>query len=57
MLLLDREIYEKYGVFPPGMLDKLAADLKQHNDKDLSEKLFGNADALRELVNKFIHCG
>lgn len=57
MLLQDREIYEKYGVFPAGMLDKLAADLKLHNDKDLSEKLFGNADALKELVNKFIHCG
>lgn len=57
MLLKDREIYEKYGVFPKGMIDKLARDLKLHEDKDLSEKLFGNADALRELVNKYIHCG
>lgn len=57
MLLKDREIYEKFGVFPKGMIDKLARDLKSHDDKDLSEKLFGNADALRELVNKYIHCG
>jgi glutamine synthetase len=57
MLLKDRKIYEKHGVFPTGMIDKLASDLKAHNDKDLSEKLFGNADALKKLVNRFIHCG
>jgi glutamine synthetase len=56
-LLKDREIYEKHGVFPPPMIDKLAADLKAHNDYNLSEKLFGNADALKALVNQFIHCG
>ena len=57
VLLKDREIYEKYGVFPPGMIEKLAANLKSYNDKNLSEKLFGNADALKEIVNKYIHCG
>lgn len=57
MLLKDREIYEKYGIFPPKMIDKLANDLKVHNDKNMSEKLFGNADALKEIINKFIHCG
>ncbi|MGE5343403.1 MAG: glutamine synthetase family protein [Candidatus Omnitrophota bacterium] len=56
-LLRDREYYEKYGVFPAGMIDKLSKDLKSHNDKDLSEKLFGQADSLKELVNKFMHCG
>ncbi|HLP59104.1 MAG TPA: hypothetical protein VK186_09750, partial [Candidatus Deferrimicrobium sp.] len=56
-LLKDRDIYEKYGVFPPGMIDKLAKDLKVYNDKNMSEKLFGNADALKDIVNKYIHCG
>jgi glutamine synthetase len=56
-LLKDRHFYEKYGVFPPRMIDKLAADLKAHNDKDLSEKLYGNTAALKELVQRFIHCG
>ncbi|MCP5108043.1 MAG: glutamine synthetase [bacterium] len=56
-LLANREFYERYGIFPPGMIDKLANDLKAHNDKNLSEKLFGNADALKALVEKFIHCG
>ncbi len=57
VLLKDREIYERYGVFPPGMIDKLAKNLKAYNDEKMSEKLFGNADALKEMVNKFIHCG
>jgi glutamine synthetase len=56
-LLEDRDFYEKYGIFPPRMIDKLANDLKIHNDKDMSEKLFGNADALKNVVDKFIHCG
>jgi len=57
VLLKDRKIYEKYGVFPPGMIDKLVNDLKAYDDKDMSEKLFGNADALKEIVDKYIHCG
>jgi glutamine synthetase len=57
MLLKDRKIYERYGIFPPSMIDKLANDLKAYNDKDMSEKLFGNANALKEIVDKFIHCG
>lgn len=56
-LLLDRAHYENNGIFPPGMIDKLADTLKSHNDKNLSEKLFGNADALKQLVDKYIHCG
>lgn len=56
-LLKDRQVYESNGIFPPGMIDKLASTLKAHKDEDMSEKLFGNADALKQLVNKFIHCG
>ncbi|MBN1967779.1 MAG: glutamine synthetase [Candidatus Delongbacteria bacterium] len=56
-LLEDRDFYEKDGIFPPLMIDKLAKDLKAHDDKNLSEKLFGNADALGKLVKKNIHCG
>jgi len=56
-LLENRKIFENHGVFPPGMIDKLAKDLKAHEDKDLSQKLFGNADALKNLVHQYIHCG
>jgi len=57
ILLKERHIYEKNGVFPVEMIDKLVNDLMAHKDKDLSEKLFGNADALKAVVNQFIHCG
>lgn len=56
-LLEQRQYYEKYGIFPKGMIDNLSNDLKAFDDKDLSQKLFGNANALKELVNRYIHCG
>ncbi len=56
-LLKMRRVYERNQVFPPGMIDKLAQELKAYNDQNLSEKLYGNADALRNLVNQFVHCG
>ncbi len=57
MLEKDRKHYEKGNVFPPYMLDKLIEELKSHDDKGLSEKLFGNQEELKKLVDKFIHCG
>jgi len=36
MLLRDRHIYEKDHIFPTRMIDKLASDLKAHNDRDMS---------------------
>ncbi|MBN1196298.1 MAG: glutamine synthetase [Candidatus Aminicenantes bacterium] len=56
-LLAQREIYEKDGVFPADMIDKLAAQLKSYDDKGLSEKLYGNEQELKKLVSRFIHCG
>jgi len=53
----DRHFYEKDGIFPPRIIDGVIKELKSYNDKDLSEKLFGNADALKDLVNEFLHCG
>lgn len=57
MLQADREIFEANDVFPSGMIDRLVKDLQAYDDKNMSEKLFGNADALSELVDKYIHCG
>lgn len=53
----DRKIYEMDGIFHPKMIDKVINELKSFDDKNLSEKLFGNADALKEMVDRFIHCG
>lgn len=56
-LLAQREIYERDGVFPPDMIDKLAAQLKAYDDLGLSEKLYGNEEELKKLVARYLHCG
>jgi len=50
-----RAIFEKYGIFPPGMIDSRIAALKAFDDLGLSERLYGNKEAIRELVNEFLH--
>ncbi|MCP4177787.1 MAG: glutamine synthetase, partial [bacterium] len=57
MLLKNRDIYEKYDVFPASMIDGLAEELMSFDDQDLSEKLFGDGDALQALVDDHLHCG
>lgn len=56
---LDRERarYEDGGVFPAGLIDSLIKNLKAFDDLNMSEKMFGNADSLRALVNRHLHCG
>ncbi len=54
-LLRDRAIYEKDGVFPPLAIDGLAKILKSYNDKDISQKFYGNGEAIQKMVNDFFH--
>jgi glutamine synthetase len=56
-LLRDRARYEEGGVFPSGLIDSLAANLKGFGDLNMSEKIFGDAEALKRLVNRHLHCG
>ncbi|MCE1227981.1 MAG: glutamine synthetase family protein [Firmicutes bacterium] len=53
----DRERYEAHGIFPAGLIDALAKQLQAFDDLNMSEKLFGNADSLRQLVQRHLHCG
>jgi glutamine synthetase len=53
----DRARFEEGGVFPAGLLDSIIKNLKAYDDLNLSEKLFGNADSLKALVNRHLHCG
>lgn len=53
----ERARYEEGGVFPAGLIDSIIKQLQDYNDLDMSEKMFGNADSLRNLVNKYQHCG
>jgi len=56
-LLRDRARYEDGGVFPAGLVDSLAGSLKAFGDLNMSEKIFGDADALKQLVDRHLHCG
>lgn len=55
-LLARRDVFEKDGVFPPGVIDNVAGRLKAFNDKGLSEKLFNKQEEIGALVRQFLHC-
>ncbi len=55
-LVLQRDIYEKDGVFPSGVIDNDIKRLKAFDDKGLSEKLYNKQEEISALVKKFIHC-
>ncbi|MDD3933393.1 glutamine synthetase family protein [Methanoculleus sp. UBA303] len=50
-----REIFEENGIFPVGMIESRISTLKAFNDRGLSERLYGNNEAIRELVEQYIH--
>lgn len=52
-----RALFEANGIFPAGIIDSRIASLKAFNDRGLSEKLYGNNEAIRELVRQYIHVG
>lgn len=56
-LARDREYYQAQGVFPGYMIDHIIEKLRSYRDHELSEKLYGNADALNEIVKASLHCG
>jgi len=56
-LLNLRQHFEKNGVFPAGVIDDVAKKLKSFNDKNLSEELYGNNEAIAKLVKDHLHCG
>jgi glutamine synthetase len=50
-------MFEKDGIFPPGVIDAQAAKLRAYNDKDLLDKISGDKKKFSELVEKYIHIG
>jgi glutamine synthetase len=51
-----RDLFEKDGVFPSGVIDNVISKLKSFEDKDLSQKLFNKNDEIKKLVDRFLHC-
>jgi len=56
LLLKDRDIYERDGVFSPVLIDGFAEQLRSHGDRDLSGRL-RTEEEIRQLVNRYLHCG
>ncbi len=52
----DRNFYEQDNVFPKATIDGFIRKLKSYDDADLSERLYGNHEAISELVQKHLHC-
>lgn len=51
-----RSLFEANDIFPKGLIDSFAKNLKAHNDQKMSEELFGKNDEIYELVMRHIHC-
>jgi len=55
VLAEKRAVFEEHDIFPAGMIDARIEMLKAYQDKGLSEKLYGNDEAIAELVEKYLH--
>ncbi len=51
-----RTLFEDHGIFPERVINHTIEKLKGFEDKDLSERLYGKDDEIRDLVMKYIHC-
>ena len=55
-LSAKRDLFERDGVFPRGMIDSVIKKLKSYEDRDLSERVYGKEEIIREMVEKYLHC-
>lgn len=51
-----KDMFEKNGIFPKGLIDTVVVKLKSYNDSKLSEELYGKNDEIYKLVMKYLHC-
>lgn len=51
-----RHLFENNNIFPARVINHTIEKLKAFDDKNLSEKLYGKNETIRELVLKHIHC-
>jgi len=52
IILAKRDLYERDGVFPPGVIDYVAATLADEDDENLNRYLSGLADDTRMLESR-----
>ncbi|MBU0487193.1 MAG: glutamine synthetase family protein [Bacteroidetes bacterium] len=55
-LIKQKDVYLQNDVFTDGIIAGITKVLCSYNDRDLSERLFGKHDEIRELVFSHLHC-
>ncbi len=53
----QREVFEKYNVFSPAMINGIINKLRSYNDLTLRRDIEGNNDEMLNIVKRFFHCG
>ena len=53
----QRAVYERYGVFPPRLIDGLVDRLASFRDALLREELGGDESKIKALVDTYFYCG
>jgi glutamine synthetase len=53
----NRDSLENHNVFPSGTIDMIIRNLKSYNDSGLIQRLGGKEEEIRNLVDRFLHCG
>lgn len=57
ILLRNRAMYEKDGVFSPVLIEGFTEQLRGYGDKELQGQLHPESDEIKQLVKKHLHCG
>ena len=53
----QRNIFEKYHVFSPAMIDGIINKLRSYGDQTLRADIDGKQDEMLALVRRYFHCG
>ena len=53
----QREVFEKYNVFSPSMIDGIIRKLRSYDDRTLRQDIGDDIDQMIKLVYRYFHCG
>ena len=53
----QRKVYEEHGVFSPGMIDGIVAELRSYGDRTLRRDVEHDDAAVSKLVRRYYYCG